>query len=244
MRLTVLGRSGSFPAAGEACSGYLVEEGKTHLLLDCGNGVLSRLQQRLPIDSLDAILLSHLHFDHIGDLFPLRYALETRLANGEKLRPIPLYLPQTPVEIFTRLKEGDLFDVHPIAVGQKVQIGSLQIRFFSMTHTVEAYALRLEGAFSSLAYSGDTTANDELRRAAQDVSLFLCEATGSGEEADAALLPHLTARQAARTASTAQAHSLLLTHLWYQQDPEQLLAEAREIFPAARVAQEFQTYDC
>ena len=38
MRLTVLGKSPSWQDADGACSGYLLEDGDTAVLLDCGNG--------------------------------------------------------------------------------------------------------------------------------------------------------------------------------------------------------------
>ena len=38
MKLTVLGCYGPYPPAGGACSGYLLEEGGTRVLIDCGNG--------------------------------------------------------------------------------------------------------------------------------------------------------------------------------------------------------------
>ena len=44
MRITVLGKSPSWQDAGGACSGYLIEDGATSLLLDCGNGVFSKLR--------------------------------------------------------------------------------------------------------------------------------------------------------------------------------------------------------
>ena len=44
MRITVLGKSPSWSDAGGACSGYLVQEGDFTLLLDCGNGVFSKLR--------------------------------------------------------------------------------------------------------------------------------------------------------------------------------------------------------
>src|SRR5439155_1252196 len=45
VRVTVLGKSPSWQDAGGACSGYLVEDGETALLLDCGNGVFAKLRR-------------------------------------------------------------------------------------------------------------------------------------------------------------------------------------------------------
>ena len=45
MRLTVLGKSPSWQDADGACSGYLLEEDGTTLLVDCGNGVFSKLRR-------------------------------------------------------------------------------------------------------------------------------------------------------------------------------------------------------
>ena len=44
MQVTILGKSPSWEDAGGACSGYLIEEGDTAVLLDCGNGVFSKLR--------------------------------------------------------------------------------------------------------------------------------------------------------------------------------------------------------
>ena len=45
LRITVLGKSPAWQDADGACSGYLVEEDDTCLLLDCGNGVFSKLRR-------------------------------------------------------------------------------------------------------------------------------------------------------------------------------------------------------
>ena len=82
MKLTILGKYGPYPAAGGACSGYLIEQGGNHVLIDCGSGVLSRLQQVCKIHDLSAIVLSHLHSDHMADMLVLRYALEIGKARG------------------------------------------------------------------------------------------------------------------------------------------------------------------
>ena len=70
MKLTILGNNGPYPASNAACSGYLLESdsGKTHVLIDCGTGVLAQLVGRSLLPSLDAVLLSHLHFDHMSEM--------------------------------------------------------------------------------------------------------------------------------------------------------------------------------
>lgn len=70
MRVTVLGKSPSWEDAGGACSGYLVRDGDTTLLVDCGNGVFSRLRETVDYFDVDAVVISHLHADHFLDLVP------------------------------------------------------------------------------------------------------------------------------------------------------------------------------
>src|SRR5437667_1747956 len=75
MRLTVLGKSPSWQDADGACSGYLIEEEGTAVLLDCGNGVFSKLRRFRDYTTVDAVVISHLHADHFLDLVPFSYAL-------------------------------------------------------------------------------------------------------------------------------------------------------------------------
>src|SRR4029077_6322872 len=77
--LHVLGCAPASGNPGEACSGYLVSAGGSRILLDCGPGVLSSLLAR-DAAPLDAIVLSHLHYDHVADLIPLGFAHEFGLA--------------------------------------------------------------------------------------------------------------------------------------------------------------------
>ena len=75
MQITVLGKSPSWQDADGACSGYLVQEGDSALLLDCGNGVFSKLRRFRDYIDIDAVLISHLHSDHFFDLVPFANAL-------------------------------------------------------------------------------------------------------------------------------------------------------------------------
>ena len=71
MRLTVLGGCGGWPAAGLACSGYLVEHDGFRLLIDPGYATLPRLLTVADATEVDAVLVSHGHPDHCADLNPL-----------------------------------------------------------------------------------------------------------------------------------------------------------------------------
>ena len=96
MRLTVLGCAGSFPGPEAACSAYLVEAEGFRLLIDFGSGSLSALQRYAGIGAVDAILLTHLHCDHMLDA--CTYVVVRRYAPGGPLPPLPVYAPMGAAE--------------------------------------------------------------------------------------------------------------------------------------------------
>ena len=102
--LHVLGCAPASGNPGEACSGYLVTAGGSRVLLDCGPGVLSSWLAR-DAAPLDAIVLSHLHFDHVADLIPLGYAHTFGLA-GDWKAPA-LHAPPGGVERLTGAVRGE-----------------------------------------------------------------------------------------------------------------------------------------
>jgi ribonuclease BN (tRNA processing enzyme) len=98
MELQVLGRYAGFPAAGGgAASGYIIKTDDQTIMIDCGSGALSNFMKVSDIHKLDAIVLSHVHADHILDLIPLGYLLLERCMTTDserKLRRIPVFLPE------------------------------------------------------------------------------------------------------------------------------------------------------
>lgn len=70
MFLQVLGSGGPAPDVGRASSSYLVwVEGKARLMVDAGGGAFLRFaESKAKIEDLDAILLTHLHADHAGEM--------------------------------------------------------------------------------------------------------------------------------------------------------------------------------
>ena len=69
MKITLLGTGSPLPDPNRAGPSTLVQDEGTALLFDCGRGVLMRLAATgvSPL-TLSAVLLTHLHRDHITDL--------------------------------------------------------------------------------------------------------------------------------------------------------------------------------
>ncbi|SFQ39454.1 MBL fold metallo-hydrolase [Caldicoprobacter faecalis] len=243
MKVTVLGKYGPFPAASGACSGYLVQEGSTRILVECGNGVLSRLQQICPIDELKAIVISHLHSDHVSDMLVLRYALDILNVRGlREVKPLPVYVPETPKDEYDRLFFKNVFEVHPIHDGMQLQIGELSFYFQEMTHPVQSFGIKIAGGNKTLVYTGDTNYNEKIEAFACGADLFIADAGLLEKDKTSPNVPHLTAREVGLIAAKAKVKQLMLTHIWPWYDEKDILAEAAASYPRAFIAQEMKEY--
>ncbi|WP_338470181.1 ribonuclease Z [Niallia sp. XMNu-256] len=91
---------------------------------------------------------------------------------------------------------------------------------------------------------GDTRMCEPAKRLAQDADLLIHEATFShGQESLAKEYFHSTTTQAAQTAKEASVKKLCLTHISSRYDrdaSEELLREAREVFPETEIAHDFK----
>jgi ribonuclease BN (tRNA processing enzyme) len=216
MKLTVLGCAGSFPGPDSPCSSYLVEADGFRLLLDFGTGSLSALQRFASLTSIDAILLTHLHADHVLDA--CSYIVVRRYAPDGPYPPIPLFAPagapQRLAGAYGAAWEGPLDDVYTFTDLKPgtFQIGPLSVTVDRVNHPVETYGVRVEHEGRVLAYSADTAPCEALTRLAQNADLFLCEASYVYGEANPPDL-HLTGRDAGEAAMKAGAARLVLTHL-------------------------------
>ena len=245
MRVTVLGKSPSWQDAGGACSGYLVEDAGTFLLIDCGNGVFSKLRRYRDYVAIDAIVISHLHADHCIDLVAYSYA---RRYHPDGLPPrLPVYGPEGTCSRICGAFDSppmngllDVFDFHEVPVGT-MQIGPFEVTSALTNHPVECHALRISADGSSLTYSADTGSCDALVELARDTDLFVCEA--SWEHGDHPEGVHLSGREAGEHAARAGARRLLLTHLVAWVDAEAIRAEAKAAYGGELdVAQAGKTY--
>lgn len=215
MRLTVLGCAGSFANAGSAASGYLVEHGGHRLVLDLGSGSFGRLQAHADPDTVDALLLSHLHPDHCADLVGLyvhrKYrwegpapALPTYGPSGTLRRADEMYGLHAPASM------SEVLDVREHS--EQYEIGPFTVRTARVPHPVTAYATRVEAGGRALVFSGDTGPSERLVELSRGADLALFEASFLDDPRNPPDL-HLSAREAAEHADRAGVPRLVLTHL-------------------------------
>lgn len=244
MELTVLGRHGPFPAPGGACSGYLLRAGQAALLLDLGPGTLSRLLAIAPQLDLDCVILSHLHSDHISDMFVLRYALRQFAERGLRpTLPMPVIAPDEPKEEYRLLTASGVFDLASSADGLQLRIRDARIRLSRVTHPVPTYAVSVEHEGKRFVYTGDTGARADLAELCYGADLLLADANFLDEENPGPSAPHLSAGQAGQLAADAWVKRLLCTHIRGALcDTDRLIAQARRRFPGAELAEELAVY--
>lgn len=213
MKLTILGNYGPFPAAGGACSSYLVQlDGGQNVLLDMGSGSLAELQKHISIPAIDAVILSHLHFDHIADALFLRYALNHCEGHGYPVKKIKLFLPKTPQNVCELLVNDSPYDVYFVKSKETIEFGDAKLTFVPMQHPVEAYGARIVENGKTFAYTGDTALHKGLYPLLADADLALMEA-GELETSEAVKGgAHLSVDQACIAAQNAGVRQLVLTH--------------------------------
>lgn len=247
MIVTCLGRYSPYPPAGGAMNGYLVQHRETALLLDAGNGVAARLQEMMPVERLTAVILSHLHEDHIADVHCLRFAQLAAQMLGRTQSKLQVYAPGEPPEQHRWLEGGgDWQELHAYDPAQSLVLKDLQVRFTRTNHPYPCYAMRVTPVGQeapALFYTADTGESAEVAAAAKGADLLIVEASLTEEYAHKRSFGHLTAAEAAAVARDAGVQRCLFTHIWPGlPDPRILLEEGRQVWPRVELIEEGKSY--
>jgi ribonuclease BN (tRNA processing enzyme) len=262
MRLTVLGKSPAWQDAGGACSGYLIEDGHSSVLLDCGNGVFSKLRRFRDYTAIDAVLISHLHADHFLDLVPYSYAL----TYAPRQQPVPvdrwpgtdhparprLIAPPAARETFRTVAGAwgspelveKAFAIEEYEESSTPEVGSLRFHFRTVPHFQETFAICAESSNGGgrFVFGADCRPTEELIDFARGADLLLIEATlprpeRTGERG------HLTPREAGEHGRDSGVKRLVLTHISDELDHLWARKEARAAYPGpVEIAAEGSVY--
>jgi len=230
LQLIVLGCHSPFPPAGGACPGYLVEHGGEHVLLECGSGVLARLQRYLPLQSLRHVVLSHLHSDHCSDLAVLRYAFNGRDVRVGAVETLTICAPDQAEEEFARLAYREYVRSRAVGPADQLVIGPFSLAFSRTQHAAPCLAVRLRAGNRTLVYTGDAALTGELVDFCRGADLLLAEASLLERDAAGRVSGHMTAADTGLLASRAGVERLMLTHFWPGYHREELRSEAAGTF--------------
>jgi ribonuclease BN (tRNA processing enzyme) len=242
MRLTVLGGSAASPNAGMGCAGLLVQTDSTRLVLDLGPGTLHELRRHTDFRTLDGVIASHMHVDHVLDVLALRHALAYNPLPA--LAPVPIWLPPGGAELLAQAsapfdacdEPGRFAATVTVAEYDPVRpltIGDVVVTFAPAKHYIPSWAIRVQPpAGPALGYTGDTGPAAALAEFFAGVHVLVAEATllepggRSWNERGS-----LTAAEAGQLAAAVGAEILVLTHMWEELGFEVYRAQATAVFP-------------
>jgi ribonuclease BN (tRNA processing enzyme) len=226
VRFTVLGRSPAVPNPGEACAGYLVQGGRSRVMVDIGPGTVAQLLRLCNPSELDAVVISHMHTDHFLDLVTMRYSFPWKDEANPKLR---VYLPPGATGQMEMVARGAgfpdyfarsfAFIEHDGAAA--LEIGDLRFEPTPTVHFVPTWGFRVtsrgaEENGRAIAYSADSAPTPTLDTLADRADLFICEAANR-TLADDAPPPerrgHLLPTEAGEVAQRGRVGRMVLTHL-------------------------------
>jgi ribonuclease Z len=201
LHVVLCGTGSPLPSKLRAGPCTAVIAGGHFLLVDTGPGANYRMGLlALPRQSLDAVLLTHFHSDHIGELG------ETAMqswALGRK-QPLPVYGPPGVEDVVAGFEGAYAYDTlyriahhgadfmpadarklvaHPLPLdasdeGVVLEDGDLRVTAFRVDHApvAPAYGYRIDYKGRSVVISGDTKPSPNVEKHAKDVDLLLHEA--------------------------------------------------------------------
>ena len=231
MELITVGSWAPYPRTGEACSGYILQESKTKLLLDCGHTVFSKLGRYIDCLQLDAVFISHFHPDHFVDLYALRHFMRGAFTSGQRHQPLKVFLSDDSTADLLYWQQSEHLDVVFMQENQSVELNELELRFYKMQHNVLTYGIKVQSVQGSLFYTADTCLDEGLIESSRGGDLLLAETTFRSHEKQQALAAgHMTTADAAYWAQQAGVKKLLATHFWPGFDQQEMRQDLQAVY--------------
>ncbi|MCW1969552.1 MAG: MBL fold metallo-hydrolase [Anaerolineae bacterium] len=231
LEVTFLGTGAALPMRGGTNSAYLIRTDNACILFDCGPAIFQQLDAvGMHPSDLTQVFISHRHGDHALGFPMLVLAWALGLPPGQALPTIiTSELTWGSLEIVIKNSYGDDVAVNCLqklprillphdAESQLAVADGVKLHTYPMNHSVFAPVLggRFEIGDKVVAFTADTTPNDNIVPLAQNADLLVHEANFSAilqPELAQGGYGHSTAQIAGRNASAAHAKRLAMVHL-------------------------------
>ncbi|MBK1441584.1 MBL fold metallo-hydrolase [Parapedobacter sp. ISTM3] len=213
----IIGCGDAFGSGGQLQTCFYIHTSHSRLLLDCGATAYYGIkQQRINIDDIDTIMISHFHGDHYGGVPFL--LLEEAIRRREK--PLTIISPPTGKERITKLLDqlypgsnvlGKLNLLFKTYITDGVmEADHLEVTAFPVMHTPDTlpHGVRIEIGGKIISFSGDTAWTPVLIELARDADLFICECNDYHSEAKG----HMNYKTLLAYADQLTHKRILLTH--------------------------------
>ena len=177
----------------------LVSTNNTKILIDCGSGITQRLDQiKVSTAEIDALFLTHLHSDHVIDL----YQLIISSWHSYRIKPWIIFGPKGTKKFVNKIMnawkdERELrikyesrssikafnIKIREFKSNGKLKINDLKIEYFEVDHKPVKYAFGFNFLYNrkKLTVSGDTRPCENLMKYAQNANVLLHEVFIDGE---------------------------------------------------------------
>lgn len=192
MKVRVLGCSGAI-ARDCRTTAFLVDE---HILVDAGTGVGDLTVEEML--TIDHVLLTHCHLDHIAALPLMLDAVGTRRNKPVTLHALPETIAALRQHIFNGIiwpdfsclpnSQTPFMRYSPLTTGQQLELAGIAVEVLPAVHTVPAVGYALHGNKGWWAFSGDTGPNPALwqRLSSMHVAMLVIETAFSDQEQELA----------------------------------------------------------
>ena len=247
-KLVVLGSSNAIPASGHDNTMFALVSAGSTVLVDCGvNPVVKFQQAGIPLDSLDHIIITHFHPDHVSG-FPM---LLMSLWLLGRTKPLKVYGSDHSISRMQKLMA--LFDwdkwpnFYPVLFNTiphqplelVLETPDLLIHGVPVKHFIPTMGLRvLEKTTNKiLGFTCDTEPCQGVEVIADGVDVLLHEATGASEG-------HSSPEQAASAARRNEVGHLVLIHYPAENpDKDAIIRAAASVFTGKITrAEDLQTF--
>ncbi len=220
MRLTIIGSGDAFGSGGRFNTCFMIDSGERRVLLDCGASSLVALKARnIDINTIDGVILSHLHGDHFGAL-PF-FLLDSQF-HSRRERPLTIVGPpgtrerlNAAMEVFFPRSSKTAWKF-PLEIGEITPAIPDEVLGFAINTAVAIHqsgapstAVRLAHGGRVLAYSGDTEWTDALIPIADGADLFVIECY----DYDRNLSGHMSFARLQEKRAQLRARRIMLTHM-------------------------------